>query len=61
MQVGSYGVRRWVAAAALALVSPIVWAQTNPVYMALGPAKAMYYKPDAGPAPRVAFLIVHRT
>ncbi len=36
-------------------------AQGNPTYIGLGPAKAMYYKPDSGPAPRVAFLIVHRT
>lgn len=61
MRVKFYGARCWLAAVVLALGSPIVWAQTNPVYTALGPAKAMYYKPDAGPTPRVAFLIVHRT
>jgi pimeloyl-ACP methyl ester carboxylesterase len=36
--------------------------QTNqPVYMALGKARAIYYRPAAGPAPHVAFLAIHRT
>ncbi len=54
-------VLRTAAACALALATQSVLAQSNPVYVALGPAKALYYKPDSGPAPRVAFLLVHRT
>ena len=49
------------AALVMALAAQTAYAQSNPVYLGLGPAKAMYYKPDTGPAPRVAFLIVHRT
>lgn len=52
---------RTLAFLATALASHTGHTQSNPVYVGLGPAKAMYYKPDAGPAPRTAFLIVHRT
>ena len=36
-------------------------AQTAPLFVALGPADAALYKPDAGPPPHVALLVVHRT
>lgn len=54
----------WLRPFALFLLaaSPLfAHAQSNPAFMMFGPAKAMYYKPDAGPAPRIAFLIIHRT
>ena len=52
---------RIVAALVASLPLPSVFAQGNPAYMQFGQAKALYYKPDTGPAPKVAFLIVHRT
>jgi pimeloyl-ACP methyl ester carboxylesterase len=47
---------------ALALASPVV-AQSNPTYVQFSPSpvKGALYTPDSGPAPHVAFLIVHRT
>jgi len=38
-------------------------AQTNPVYVPFTPAsvKGALYKPDGGPAPHVAILVIHRT
>jgi hypothetical protein len=38
-------------------------AQSNPHYIQFSPSptKGALYVPDAGPAPRVAFLVVHRT
>jgi pimeloyl-ACP methyl ester carboxylesterase len=46
----------------LALSAP-VWAQSNPVYVQFAPGavKAALYKPDGGPAPHVAVLLIHRT
>jgi hypothetical protein len=46
-----------------------VWAQqaeqtpspSTATYMALGEARAIYYRPSSGPAPHVAFLAIHRT
>ena len=37
--------------------------QSNPVYIQFSPSvvKGAYYKPDSGPAPHVAVLIMHRT
>jgi hypothetical protein len=32
-----------------------------PVYLALGQARALYYRPASGPPPHVAFLTIHRT
>ena len=52
---------RVLAAFALLFGAQCASAQSNPAYLAFGAAKALYYKPDSGPAPRVAFLIVHRT
>jgi pimeloyl-ACP methyl ester carboxylesterase len=38
-------------------------AQTNPVYIQFSPqsVKAALYKPDSGPAPHVAVVVIHRT
>ena len=36
-------------------------AQSNPSYIPLGRAKGALYKPDSGPAPHVAVLLIHRT
>jgi hypothetical protein len=36
-------------------------AQSAPLYIPLGPADAALYKPDSGPAPHVALLVIHRT
>jgi pimeloyl-ACP methyl ester carboxylesterase len=47
---------------ALALGAPL-FAQSNPVYVQFAPGavKAALYKPDSGPAPHVAVLLIHRT
>jgi pimeloyl-ACP methyl ester carboxylesterase len=39
------------------------FAQTNPVYIQFSPqsVKAALYKPDSGPAPHVAVVVIHRT
>jgi len=50
-----------VAPLVLLLSSGLLFAQSNPVYMQFGSAKALYYKPDGNAKPRVAFLITHRT
>jgi pimeloyl-ACP methyl ester carboxylesterase len=39
----------------------VAFAQSNPLYIQLGPAKGALYKPDSGPAPHVAVLLTHRT
>lgn len=52
---------RWLVALMFAVVSTVAAAQSKPVFVAFGGAKAMYYTPDSGPAPRIAFLIIHRT
>jgi pimeloyl-ACP methyl ester carboxylesterase len=46
----------------LALASPL-FAQSNPAYVQFSPGsvKGALYTPDSGPAPHVAFLIIHRT
>ena len=45
------------------LVAPGVLAQSNPLYIQFTPAavKGALYKPDSGPAPHVAVLLIHRT
>ena len=53
--------KRLMALYALLLLSGLAYAQSNPVYMQFGSAKAIYYKPDGNAKPQVAFLIVHRT
>lgn len=54
----------WPAAAllSLALAAPAL-AQSNPRYIQFQPSatKGALYAPDAGPAPKVAFLAIHRT
>ena len=37
--------------------------QTNPLYIQFQPnaVKGALYKPDSGPAPHVAILVIHRT
>jgi pimeloyl-ACP methyl ester carboxylesterase len=50
-----------IGALALALVAGRAEAQSNPVYMTLGPAKATLYRPDSGPAPHVGVVVMHRT
>lgn len=54
---------RSLAAAALffALGTAGAGAQSAPLFVTLGPADAALYKPDAGPAPHVALIVVHRT
>ena len=36
-------------------------AQSNPVFVPLPPAAGALYKPDSGPAPHVALVVMHRT
>jgi pimeloyl-ACP methyl ester carboxylesterase len=47
----------------LLLAGGIVFAQSNPVYIQFTPSavKGALYKPDSGPAPHVAILLIHRT
>src|SRR5262245_13872197 len=45
----------------LSIMAAVANAQSNPVYVQLGPAKGALYKPDEGPAPRVGILIAHRS
>src|SRR5215212_10689001 len=50
------------AVAAATIAAPgVSAAQSHPEYVALGRLSAALYRPDAGPAPHVAFLIMHRT
>jgi pimeloyl-ACP methyl ester carboxylesterase len=46
----------------LALAAPL-FAQSNPLYVQFSPGavKGALYKPDSGPAPHVAVLVIHRT
>src|SRR5438552_14458985 len=55
---------RLAASLAIAvLMSASLAAQSNPSYIRLSPGatKGALYKPDSGPAPHVAVLIIHRT
>lgn len=50
------------AIVAAAIASPgVSFAQSHPEYVPLGRLSAALYRPDAGPSPHVAFLIMHRT
>ena len=50
------------AIAAAAIAAPgASFAQSHPEYIALGRLSAALYRPDNGPSPHVAFLIMHRT
>src|SRR5215510_13728787 len=52
----------FLAAAGLAVAEPLA-AQSNPTYVQFSPGsvKGALYKPDSGPAPHVAVLVIHRT
>jgi len=54
---------RLVVVAVAALPASTAHAQSNPAYVQFSPAavKGALYKPDAGPAPHVAVLLIHRT
>ena len=45
------------------LAGAIAFAQSNPAYIQFTPSavKGALYKPDSGPAPHVAILLIHRT
>ena len=47
----------------LAAAATVAFPQSNPVYVSFNPGavKGALYKPDTGPAPRVAVLLMHRT
>jgi len=51
-----------LTATALAIASPL-FAQSQPAYVQFSPSavKGALYKPDSGPAPHIAILIIHRT
>lgn len=57
---------RWVIVLSGALIlwqDALSFAQSNPIYVPFQPSrvKGALYKPDSGPAPRVAVLVIHRT
>src|SRR5713226_262639 len=51
-----------LTACGLALAATLV-AQSNPIYVQFSPGsvKGALYKPDSGPTPHVAILLIHRT
>ena len=52
---------KFIAALTIATtLSAAAHAQSNPLYVPLGQAKAVLYRPDAGPAPRVGIVVMHR-
>jgi hypothetical protein len=56
--------RRVALLTTLALsIATLLSAQSNPAYIQFSPSsvKGALYKPDAGPAPHVAVLLIHRT
>src|SRR5580658_4710271 len=50
-----------VAARFFGLGTAWAGAQSAPLYVSLGPADAALYKPDSGPPPHVALVVIHRT
>lgn len=55
---------RVLGSATILILSPgLVLAQSNPTYVPFQPSavKGALYRPDSGPAPHVAVLIIHRT
>ena len=54
-------IAQWTVCA-LAVAAPL-FAQSNPTYIQFSPGsvKGALYKPDRGPAPHVAVLVIHRT
>ena len=53
----------WIMALIWIRALSVVSAQSNPAYVQFTPqaVKGALYKPDTGPAPHVAVLLVHRT
>src|SRR5277367_2903508 len=49
------------AAILLGLLTAQAGAQSAPTFVTLGPADAALYKPDGGPPPHVAIVVIHRT
>ena len=43
------------------LITSVSFSQSNPEFVSLRPIVAAVYMPDAGPEPKVAFLVAHRT
>jgi pimeloyl-ACP methyl ester carboxylesterase len=54
-------VRPFIAALLTLATAASAAGQSAPTYIPLAPAKGALYKPDAGPAPHVAVLLIHRT
>ena len=52
---------RLAIAFALALLAVPAFAQSKPEYIKFAQGKGALYKPDAGPAPHVGVLVMHRT
>jgi pimeloyl-ACP methyl ester carboxylesterase len=51
-----------IAAFAFCLSPVMAWSQSNPQFIAFqGASKGALYKPDAGPAPHVGIIVMHRT
>jgi hypothetical protein len=50
-----------LAAAFFGAACGAAFAQSNPLYIRLAPAHGALYKPDAGPAPHVGLIVMHRT
>jgi pimeloyl-ACP methyl ester carboxylesterase len=52
-----------IAVLVLSCWTALAFAQSNPVYVPFRPnaVKGALYKPDSGPAPHVAVLVIHRT
>jgi pimeloyl-ACP methyl ester carboxylesterase len=51
-----------VAAITLGLAPELAWSQSKPEFIAFqGVSKGALYRPDAGPAPHVGVLVMHRT
>jgi hypothetical protein len=50
------------ATLALWLAPAPAWSQSNPQFIPFpGTSKGVLYKPDAGPAPHVGIIVMHRT
>jgi pimeloyl-ACP methyl ester carboxylesterase len=57
----AYPVCAAASRASLAATATSAAGQSAPTYIPLAPAKGALYKPDTGPAPHVAVLLIHRT
>ena len=56
----AFGIKTFLTGLVLAASACAAHAQSNPLYVPLGPAKAVLYKPDTGPAPHVGIVVMHR-